>query len=77
MGSSRWAAAARRLRSADRGVTRFALEIDDVDVLCERIAAAGLHANTKPLDLGSHKTTYVRGPDNEIIEIREDRADYR
>jgi glyoxylase I family protein len=61
-------------RPADRGVTHFALEVDDVDELCERIVAAGLHANTKPLDLGLHKTTYVRGPDNEIIEILEDRA---
>jgi len=61
-------------RPADRGVTHFALEVDDVDALCERIVAAGLHANTRPLDLGLHKTTYVRGPDNEIIEILEDRA---
>ena len=58
----------------DKGVTHFALEVDDVDELCERIVAAGLHANTKPLDLGLHKTTYVRGPDDEIIEILEDRA---
>ena len=36
--------------------------------------AAGYHANTKPLDLGLHKTTYIRGPDDEIIEILEDRA---
>lgn len=59
---------------ADRGVTHYALEVDDVDELCERIVAAGYHANTRPLDLGLHKTTYVRGPDNEIIEILEDRA---
>jgi glyoxylase I family protein len=61
-------------RPADRGVTHFALEVDDVDELCERIVVAGLHVNTPPLDLGLHKTTYVRGPDNEIIEILEDRA---
>ncbi len=61
-------------RPADRGVTHFALETDDVDGLCEKIVAAGYHANTRPLDLGLHKTTYVRGPDNEIIEILEDRA---
>jgi len=61
-------------RPADKGVTHFALEVDDVDELCERIVAAGLHANTRPLDLGLHKTTYVRGPDDEIIEILEDRA---
>ncbi|NIP13853.1 MAG: hypothetical protein GWM88_03535 [Pseudomonadales bacterium] len=59
---------------ADKGVTHFALEVDDVDQLCERIVDAGFHANTSPKDLGLHKTTYVRGPDDEIIEILEDRA---
>jgi len=55
-------------------VTHYALEVDDVDELYERVVAAGFHANTKPLDLGLHKTTYIRGPDDEIIEILEDRA---
>ena len=59
---------------ADRGVTHFALEVDDVDDVCRRIVEAGYHANTEPQDLGLHKTTYVRGPDDEIIEILEDRA---
>ncbi|MBT5790355.1 MAG: hypothetical protein HOI11_07775, partial [Gammaproteobacteria bacterium] len=35
---------------------------------------AGYHANTTPQDLGLHKTTYIKGPDSEIIEILEDRA---
>jgi len=61
-------------RPADKGVTHYALEVDDVDELYERVVAAGFHANTKPLDLGLHKTTYIRGPDDEIIEILEDRA---
>lgn len=61
-------------RPADRGVTHFALEVDDVDALHRRITAAGFPANTAPKDLGLHKTTYVRGPDGEIIEILEDRA---
>jgi len=61
-------------RPADRGVTHFALETDDVDELHRRVVAAGLQANTPPLDLGLHKTTYIRGPDQEIIEILEDRA---
>lgn len=59
---------------ADRGVTHFALQTDDVDELHRRVVDAGHHANTKPLDLGLHKTTYIRGPDQEIIEILEDRA---
>ncbi len=59
---------------ADKGVTHYALETDDVDGLYQRIVDAGFHANTEPRDLGLHKTTYVRGPDDEIIEILEDRA---
>lgn len=61
-------------KPADKGVTHFAFEVDDVDAICERIVQAGFHANTKPVDLGMHKTTYVRGPDGEIIEILEDRV---
>ncbi|MCC5887070.1 MAG: VOC family protein [Gammaproteobacteria bacterium] len=61
-------------RPADRGVTHFALEVDDVDALYRRVIDAGFPANTEPRDLGLHKTTYIRGPDAEIIEILEDRA---
>ena len=61
-------------RPADKGVTHYALEVDDVDDLYQRITDAGYPANSEPLDLGLHKTTYVRGPDGEIIEILEDRA---
>ena len=59
---------------ADRGVTHYALQTDDVDELYQRVIAAGFTANTSPKDLGLHKTTYIKGPDNEIIEILEDRA---
>ncbi len=61
-------------RPSDKGVTHYALETDDVDALCDRVVAAGYHANTSPQDLGLHKTTYIKGPDDEIIEILEDRA---
>ena len=59
---------------ADKGVTHYAFEVDDVDALYEKVVAAGYHANIEPQDLGLHKTTYIKGPDNEIIEILEDRA---
>ncbi len=59
---------------ADKGVTHYALQTDDVDGLYRKVVAAGYHANTAPKDLGLHKTTYIRGPDEEIIEILEDRA---
>ena len=61
-------------KPADRGVTHYALQTDDVDGLYQRVIDAGFVANTSPKDLGLHKTTYIRGPDNEIIEILEDRA---
>lgn len=59
---------------ADKGVTHFAFEVDDVDELHARVIGAGYHANSNPQDLGLHKTTYIKGPDDEIIEILEDRA---
>lgn len=59
---------------ADKGVTHFALQTDDVDALYHTVTQAGYHANTNPRDLGLHKTTYIKGPDDEIIEILEDRA---
>lgn len=62
-------------RPADRGVTHFALLADDVRELHRRIVEHGLTANTAPTDLRMHLTTYVRGPDGEIIEILEDRVD--
>lgn len=62
-------------RPADRGVTHFALVTDDVAELHRRIVDHGLTANTEPTDLRMHLTTYVRGPDGEIIEILEDRVD--
>ena len=61
-------------KPADHGVTHFGLEVEDVDDLCNRVKEAGYHINTTPQDLGLHKTTYIKGPDNEIIEILENRA---
>ena len=61
-------------RPADHGVTHFAFVCDDVEELHRRIVDAGLSANTAPTDLRMHLTTYVRGPDDEIIEILEDRV---
>lgn len=60
---------------ADRGVTHFALEVDDVDAMHAHVVAAGFRAKSPPVDLGLHKTCYVHGPDDEIIELLEDRSD--
>jgi len=61
-------------RPADLGVTHFAFVVDDVEATFGRITGAGYPANTEPTDLRMHLTTYVRGPDGEIIEILEDRV---
>ena len=60
---------------ADKGVTHVALEVDDVDAMHARVVAAGYRAKSEPLDLGIHKTCYVHGPDDEIVELLEDRSD--
>ena len=52
-----------------------ALEVDDVDEMHMRVVNAGFRAKSAPLDLGIHKTCYVHGPDDEIIELLEDRSD--
>ncbi|MDA0977598.1 MAG: VOC family protein [Proteobacteria bacterium] len=59
---------------ADKGVTHFALQTDDVNSLYLKVVEAGYPANSPPRDLGLHLTTYIKGPDDEIIEILEDRA---
>lgn len=60
---------------SDKGVTHIALEVDDVDEMHKRVVTAGFRAKSTPLDLGIHKTCYVHGPDDEIIELLEDRSD--
>ena len=61
--------------AADRGVTHVALQVNDVDHVHALVTAAGYRANSAPVDLGLHKTCYVHGPDDEIIELLEDRTD--
>jgi len=62
-------------KPADRGVTHVALEVDDVDAMHVRVVDAGFRAKSAPIDLGIHKTCYVHGPDDEIVELLEDRSD--
>lgn len=62
-------------KPADKGVTHVALEVDDVDAMHRRVVDAGFRAKSTPVDLGIHKTCYVHGPDDEIIELLEDRSD--
>jgi catechol 2,3-dioxygenase-like lactoylglutathione lyase family enzyme len=62
-------------RPADHGVTHVALQVDDVDAMHLHVVEAGYRAKSAPVDLGIHKTCYVHGPDDEIIELLEDRSD--
>jgi len=57
---------------ADHGITHFALQFEDVAAIHQRIVDNGYRAHSKPKDLGMNTATYVRGPDNEIIEILEE-----
>lgn len=59
---------------ADHGITHFALLFEDVATVHQRIKASGHRAHSEPKDLGMNTATYVRGPDNEIIEILEETA---
>ena len=55
---------------SDEGVTHFALQTDNVDELYSKVTDADYHTNTAPLDLGLHKTTYIKGPNDGILEDR-------
>lgn len=61
--------------AADLGVRHIAFEVDDVDSLHATLSAAGYRFNSAPVDLGLHKTCYLYGPDDELIELLEDRTD--
>lgn len=61
--------------AADLGVRHVAFEVDDVDAMHARLTAAGYRFNSSPVDLGLHKTCYLHGPDDELIELLEDRTD--
>ena len=55
---------------SDKGVTHFALQTDNVDELYSKVTDADYHTNTAPLDLGLHKTTYIKGSNDGILEDR-------
>ncbi|MEY2968033.1 MAG: hypothetical protein RIQ64_660 [Actinomycetota bacterium] len=61
-------------QAADRGVTHVALQVEVVDATYRRVDA-GFRAKSNPVYLGIHETCCVHGPDDEIIELFEDRSD--
>jgi catechol 2,3-dioxygenase-like lactoylglutathione lyase family enzyme len=56
----------------DHGITHLCLDVDDLDGLHERLAAAGTRFHCPPQDLGAGvRTTYARDPDGNIVELQE------
>ena len=62
-----------RVESCDIGCSHVALEVDDVDVVCQRLSAAGLSINHPPeVDDRSYvKAAYVHDFDGTIVELIE------
>lgn len=54
---------------ADIGITHFAVCVEDVEAAYEQITRLGYRAHTTPKDLKLNTATYIRGPDNEVIEL--------
>jgi catechol 2,3-dioxygenase-like lactoylglutathione lyase family enzyme len=68
----------KRYRSQDEpGLAHIAFQVDDVDREYERIIGLGFEAYAPPMVAreGGPKITYVRGPDNVIVELFEKRED--
>ncbi len=56
----------------DHGVTHVCLEVEDVDALHERLAAAGVEFHCPPVNLGGGvRTTYARDPDGNVVELQQ------
>ena len=57
---------------SDHGITHICLDVTDLDVEYERLAAAGMTFHCPPQRLGTDvKTTYGRDPDGNVIELQE------
>lgn len=61
------------IRQCDLGLTHLCFEVYDVDLVHERLTAAGYRANSPPLELrgGRSKPIYVTGPEGIVIEFLE------
>jgi catechol 2,3-dioxygenase-like lactoylglutathione lyase family enzyme len=60
-------------RACDIGCNHVALQVDDLDVLYEKLQAKGIHFNAPPTFSpdGGAKVTYCRDPEGVIIELVE------
>lgn len=61
------------VRQCDLGLTHLCFQVYDVDLVHERLTAAGYRANSPPLELrgGRSKPIYVSGPEDIVIEFLE------
>lgn len=55
----------------DHGITHFCIEVSDIDVVYERLQAAGVCFHSAPLDFGTAKATYCRDLDGNVVELRQ------
>lgn len=57
------------------GITHIALNVDDIDLACEKLLAAGAKIPKKPQTSadGKVKVTYASAPDGVLIELVEER----
>ncbi len=55
-----------------QGITHFCIEVTDIRVIYERLAAAGVRFNCPPLEFAGIATaTYGRDPDGNVFELME------
>jgi len=54
---------------SERGITHFAVEVDDLAGIYERLQAAGVVFHCPPIDFGFAAATYLRDPDGNVIEL--------
>ncbi len=54
---------------SDRGISHFALQVEDLNGVYERLHAAGVSFHCPPIDFGCAISTYLRDPDGNVIEM--------
>lgn len=57
---------------ADRGISHFCIEVEDLDTLYDRLHKAGVRFHCPPVEfVGEAKATYGRDPDGNVFELLE------
>ena len=58
-------------RVCDHGLTHLCLRVSDIETEHARLAAAGMHFDEVPIDVGSSICVYGRDPFGNVIELKE------